>query len=107
MALITNKSPFKTVREMDAIRAAEARIQERLRRDFKPEPNHIRDLASFTIGRYDKGSFIGLFCVYKIETSDAKGNPLKKPLREKVIEGVDIDTAMSYLETAIRRRVFK
>lgn len=100
-------SKLKTPQEMDRIREAEARIQEKLRRDFVPEKNESKPLAYFEISRYVRGSFRGLFVVTQLITEDGHGEPIKKPIRKVVADGVDLFVAMTSLETALRRRVFR
>lgn len=100
-------SAIKPPAEMARIRELEAKLQEKLRREFKPEKNEYKPLAYFEIGRYTTGAFRGLFIVTQLLTDDGKGKTLKNPLRKTVADGVDIHIAMSNLETALRRRVFK
>lgn len=98
---------FKTAAEMDAIRAEDAKIQEKARREFVPEKNTYKPLAYFEVSRYVTGSFVGSFVVAQMITEDGQGKPLKKPLRKVVADGVDMVVAMASLETALRRKAFR
>jgi len=100
-------SKLKTPQEMDKIRAEDAKLREQQIKDFVPEKNEARPVAYFQIDRYHKGSFMGLFIVSQMLVEDAKGKPLKKPIRKVVSDGVDMVVAMSSLETALRRKVFR
>lgn len=97
---------MKSIAELDRIREVEAKIQEKLRKEFVPEKNEWKPMAYFEVGRYTKGPFLGLFIVTQLITEE-NGKKLKKPIRKVLTEGVDMLIAMSYLETALRRRVFK
>lgn len=96
----------RTAADMERIRVAEAKIQEKLRKEFKPEPNTTKDLAYFALARYVTGQFKGMFKVTQVITEDGHGKTLKKPLTKVVADGVDLVVAISSLETAMRRRVF-
>ena len=50
---------------------------------------------------------MGSFIVTQYICDDSKGNPLAEPIKKVVSDGVDMVVAMSSLETAIRRRVFR
>ncbi len=97
----------KTLAEMNLEREKQAVIDAELRKNRKPEPNVATPLAFFEIGRYTSGSFRGLFVVAQMITEDHKGRDLKKPIRKIVADGVDIFVAMTSLETAVRRRVYR
>jgi hypothetical protein len=92
---------------MESIRAKDAILQQALRKSAIPEKSATRPLAYFEVSRYVAGQFTGMFQVAQLITEDAQGKPLKKPLKKIVADGVDMVVAMSSLETALRRRVFK
>lgn len=98
---------FKTLAEMSTIREADAKLREEERRNFVPEKNSHKPVAYFEISRYTTGDFRGLFLVTQMLTEDASGNPLKKPIRKVIAEGVDMVVCMSSIETETRRRVFR
>lgn len=100
-------SALKTAREMDTIRAADAVLQEKRLKSQVPLKNEATPVAYFQVDRYVTGSFRGLFVVSQLVVEDAAGKPLKKPVRKVVADGVDMVVAMSSLETALRRKVFR
>lgn len=100
-------SKLKSPQEMEHIREADAKLREKQLREFVPERNISKALAYFEIGRYTSGNFRGLFTVHQMITEDALGKPLKKPIRKTVADGVDMVVAITSLENAIRRRVYK
>ncbi len=102
-----SRGKLKSPAEMEAIREKEATIQEAARKKLVPEANEAKPVAYIVLDRYVKGNFRGMFCVSQMITEDAKGQPLKKPVKVKIIDGVDIVVAMAYIETTIRRRVFR
>jgi hypothetical protein len=106
-AQISAKSPFKTAQEMEAIRTAQGKINEKNLRTFVPEKNEYTPVAYFEFSRYTKGQFAGLFLVHQLVTEDAHGKPLKKPVKKLVAEGVDMVIALSSMETALRKKVFR
>jgi hypothetical protein len=89
------------------IREADAELKAKQFKDFVPEKNESAPMAYFEIGRYTKGPFRGMFLVHQLIVESESGKPLKNPVRKLVIAGVDMVVAMSSLETALRRRVFK
>ena len=89
---------------MDAIREAEAPLRQKEKDSFVPEANEYSPVAQFEINRYTKGQFMGVFVVVQL-IKDGR-NP-KQQIRNILAEGVDIVVAMSSLETALRRRVFR
>jgi hypothetical protein len=97
----------RSAAELDRIREAESRIQEKLRRDFKPEANTTAPMAYFEVSRYVTGNFKGMFQVAQMVTDDGHGKELKKPIRKVIADGVDFHVAISSLETALRRRVYR
>ncbi len=107
MAAPSAAHKLKTPAEMERIREKQAVLDEKLLAERKSEPNVATPLAYFEIARYTSGGFRGLFVVSQMVTEDAKGRDLKKPIRKTLSDGVDIVVAMSSLETAIRRRVFR
>lgn len=100
---------FKTLEEMNAIREADAVLKEQQARDFVPEKVEYKDKAAFIISRCVKGpqGWVGFFKVSQLITEDGSGKKLKKPIIKTIAEGVDMVVAMSSLETALRRKVFK
>lgn len=100
-------SVLKSPAEMDRIRKVAAVIREKEMREFIPEKNEHKPIAYFEISRYTTGSFRGLFLVAQMIADDSQGRPLKRPIRKVIAEGVDMVVAMSSLETALRRKVFK
>ena len=88
--------------EMERIRNADAKLRQEQAKKFVPEANRADMLCYFEIGRYVAGPFRGLFVVNQL-IKDKKD----KPVRKCIAEGVDMVVAMSNLETAIRRRVFR
>jgi hypothetical protein len=98
---------LKSAAEMEIIRKKQAVIDEARLKNYKPEANVSTPLAYFEIGRYTSGSFRGLFVVSQLLTEDAKGHNLKKPIKKIVADGVDMFVAITSLETALRKRVFK
>ncbi len=98
---------IKTLPELERERVKQAVIDADLRANRKPEANVATPLAYFEIARYTSGNFRGLFVVAQMITEDHKGRDLKKPIRKVVADGVDIVVALSSLETAVRKRVFK
>lgn len=100
-------SALKSAVEMDRIRAADAKLREKQIKEFVPEKNLKRPVAYFQIERYTAGSFRGLFAVSQVIPEDANGRPLKRPLVKTVADGVDVHVAMSSLETALRKKVFR
>ena len=98
---------LKSPAEMDRIREAQALLTQKENAARVPEKNVATPLAYFEISRYTQGSFKGLFVVSQLVTTDKKGKTLKEPIKKSVADGVDIHIAMSALDTAIRRRVFK
>lgn len=107
MATPSALSKLKTPAEMERIREKQAILDAELRDKRKPEPNVASPLAYFEIARYTSGSFRGMFLVSQMVTEDYKGRELKKPIKKTIADGVDIFVAMTSLETAVRRRVFK
>ena len=95
--------------EMERIRKADAILVEARRRDFVPEAVEYDDKCAFIISRCVKGpqGWVGFFKVDQLVTEDKHGNALKKPVRKLLKEGCDLLIAMSAIETAIRKRVFK
>ena len=85
----------------EAILEAEGKVQEQLRRDFKPEPIAFEDKAFFVVSRCVAGpqGWKGLFQVAQLVTQDDKGRPLKKPTRTVIASGVDMVVAMAAMET--------
>lgn len=100
-------SKEKTPAQMDIIREAESRIQEKLRAELVPEKNEARPVAYFQVDRYFKGNFTGMFVLSQLITEDRDGKPLNKPLRKVLADGVGIEVVTGNLETALRRKVFK
>lgn len=92
--------------ELDRIRGMMAKDLEKSLREQPSEPNTYRPLAYFEIGRYTTGAFRGMFVVSQMITEE-KGKVLKKPIKKVVCDGVDMVVAMSSLETALRKRVYK
>ncbi len=108
MAQIIGRKPtIKTAAEMDKIRADHAEYLRKNPVDIKPEASEHKDLIYITIGRYTKGPFIGGLVVSQMIVEDEKGKPLKKPVRKIIAEGVDMVVAISAVETAIRKRVYR
>lgn len=97
----------KSVEEMERIREANSKLREKEIKNFVPEKNTSKPVAYFEISRYTTGNFTGLFLVAHILTEDAHGKTLENPIRKVIAEGVDMVVAMSSLETALRRKVFK
>lgn len=95
--------PVKSPAEMERIRAADAVLVAKQRKDFVPEKNASKPLAYFEISRYTAGSFRGSFVVAEFFPAEGK----KKAERKIVADGVDMVVAMSSLETSLRKRVFK
>lgn len=100
-------SRLKTPAELDRMREEQAKLDAKRRETETREPNVCKPLAYFEVGRYTSGSFKGLFVVSQLITEDEKGRTLKKPIRKSVADGVDIFVAITSLETALRRRVYK
>lgn len=96
----------KSIEEMEVIRAADSLLRQKAIAEFVPEKNESKPVAHFEISRYTQGQFMGLFIVSQI-FNDQDGKTLKKPIKKVIAEGVDIVVAMSSLETALRRRVFR
>lgn len=97
----------KTLAEMERIREDDRILREKQIRDFTPERNTTRVMANFQVERYVTGNFKGLFLVARIITEDINGRKLKVPLRQVISDGVDMVVAMSSLETALRKKVFR
>lgn len=95
-------NPVQTQLERERIRKANDLIQQKLKKDFKPEPNLDRPVAYYEVGRYYQGSCKGLFTIYEV-------NPDKKHKteRKRVAEGVGFDYVMPAIEYSLRRKVFK
>jgi hypothetical protein len=100
------RSPFKTRAEMDRIREANAILRAEEIKNFVPESNTTRLLATFEIHRYVTGQLKGMFVVTQVITDDGKGNRIK-PIRKQIIEGVNMDGVENAIGVAARRRVFK
>lgn len=96
-----------SIAEMEVIRAKDSELRRKEAKNFVPEKNESKALAYFEISRYTKGQFMGSFIVTQYICDDSKGNPLAEPIKKVVSDGVDMVVAMSSLETAIRRRVFR
>lgn len=107
MAAGSTVSRLKTPAELERMREAQAVIDADLRKKAKPEANVAHPLAYFEVGRYTSGSFKGLFIVSQLITEDPKGRELKKPIKKVVADGVDMFVAITSLETALRKRVFR
>lgn len=115
MATVTPPSKLKNPQEMERIRQRQAALDEAAAKNRKPEPNLAAPLASFEIGRYTQGSFKGLFVVtqkveeiaYKDKDGAALSKPVKRTVKKTVADGVDMFVAITSLETALRKRVFK
>ncbi len=98
---------LKTPSEMDREREKQAVVDADLRAKHKPEANVAIPLANFEVSRYTSGSFRGMFKVTQRVTEDHKGRDLKKPTNKVVADGVDLFVAITSLETALRRRVYR
>ena len=98
----------KTAMDYERMRKADAIIQEKLKKAFVPEPVEFEDKCFFVVSRCVKGpqGWKGVLRVEEVITSD-NGKTLKRPIRKTVADGVDIVIAMSNLETALRKRIFK
>lgn len=107
MASATPPSKLKNPKEMELIREKQALLDAELIKNRKGEPNVATPLAYFEIARYTSGSFRGLFLVAQLIAEDEKGKTLKKPVRKVVADGVDIFVAITSLENAVRKRVYK
>lgn len=101
------KPLFKSLEEMERIREGQAVLDQKRLATQIPEANESKPVGYFEVFRYTKGSFRGLFGGAVMITEDAKGHPLKKPIRKIVADGVDMVVLMSSLETALRRKVFR
>lgn len=101
--------PFKSLEEMETIRKADAILKEQQAKDFVPEAVEYEDKALFVVSRCIRGpqGWKGFFQVSQLIVDDGKGKKLKKPIRKVIAEGVDMVVAMSSMETALRRKVFK
>lgn len=100
-------SALKSKQEMERIRAADAVVQEKRLSAYVTPKNEATPVAYFQVDRYISGSFRGLFVVSQLIVDDAQGKQLKKPIRKVVADGVDMVVAMSSLETALRKKVFR
>ena len=106
---------LKTLQELDRMRESQAVIDADLRKKHKPEENVARPLANFEVSRYTSGDFKGLFVVTQMVeetiTKDKDGKalakPIKKSVRKTVADGVDMFVAITSLETALRKRVYR
>ena len=115
MATPAPRSKLKTPAELDKMREAQAVIDAALRKNSKPEANVATPLAYFEIARYTSGNFKGLFLVSQlieetvVKDKDGKAlaKPYKKNVKKSVADGVDMVVAISSLETALRKRVFR
>lgn len=92
---------LKTPDEMKRVREADAIIVQQRRTAFVPEKSVTKALAFFELSRYTAGPFRGLFVVTALSSAHPKAQ------RQTIADGVDMVVAMSSLETALRRRVFK
>jgi hypothetical protein len=90
---------------MKVIQEAEARIQEKLRKEFVPEAIEWRDMIVLVVSRCTAGpqGWKGLLRVEKLDPED-KG--VKKAKRTLVISGVDIEGTHSAVEKAVHKRIF-
>jgi hypothetical protein len=106
---------LKTPSEMEKEREKQAVVDAALRAKHKPEANVATPLARFEVGRYTSGSFKGMFVVsqtveeivYKDKDGEKLDKPTKKSVRKIVADGVDLFVAITSLETALRKRVFR
>ena len=96
---------LKTPHEMDEIRAKQAIINERMAKERKPEPDHIRIISNFQVGRYDKGPNLGMFVVYEAITHDRHGDELPEPKIRTIASGVDMFIASTEIRRAIHARL--
>jgi hypothetical protein len=99
-------SKLKTQAEMEVIRAADGILRAKQIKEFVPEKNTLAPMAYFQIDRYVSGNFRGMFVVSQLIDEEGR-RPLKRPIRKVICDGVDMVVAMSSLETALRRRVFR
>jgi hypothetical protein len=86
---------------LEAVRTANAKIVEAERKAYVPPAVEWKDYCSYTVSRCVSGpqGWPGLFRIIEIDK--------EKKAKKVLISGVDIHTALGYLETAARRRVFK
>ena len=101
--------PAKTLPELERIRAEDAKLKAEERKNFVPEKIQYEDKAAFIVSRCTAGpqGWVGFFRVEQLLVVDAKGKALRTPIRKVVADGVDMVVAMSSMETALRKRVFR
>ena len=94
---------------MEAKRTADAKLRQEQAKAFVPEAIEYADGVSFIISRCIRGpqGWVGLFAVDQVIFDDAQRKALKKPLRKRIAEGVDMVVAVSSMETAARKRYFR
>ena len=94
---------------MEAKRTADAKLRQEQAKAAVPEAIEYADGISFIVSRCVRGpqGWVGLFSVDQVVFEDAQRKPLKKPLRKRIAEGVDMVVAMSSMETAARKRYFR
>ena len=99
---------FMTAAELLAVQKAEAPKRQRELRERKYAPIEYADKVFIVVSRCTQGppGWLGMFQVSQLSVEE-NGRPLKRPTRKVIAEGVDMVVAMSSIETALRRRIYK
>ena len=98
---------YKTLRELDAMRAKAAPANEaQIKENRKEKPNIYEAKLFIEVSRCTSGNCVGLFAIHQLEVKDRKGKELKHPVRKLLIRDVHRDSIECEFGRAIHEVFF-